>query len=431
MAPPLDAQTPVAPAPDPNMPDADGTARLTFPPKLCRLAGTPRGAVMYRGAHGGRGSAKSMSFALLAAAMGFTEKLRILVTREFHTSIKDSFHAEVKAAIAKYPWLEAGYDVGVDYIRSHTGTEFIFKGLRHNVGGIKSLAKIDITIVEEAEDVSEESWIALEATVLREPQSELWGIWNPSKRGSPVDKRFRQSPSADAIIVEMNYRDNNFFPAGLEKLRLRQQDMFDPNTYAHVWEGAYLEKSAAQIFAGKYEAKEFDPQSTWGGPYHGIDFGFSQDPTTGVECYVHDDCLYIRREAGKVGLDLDDTTDFLTRKLPYIATHVIRADSARPESISFLKRHGLPKIEGVKKGAGSVEDGVEFIKAFKRIYIHPECVQTLREFLLYAYTIDKRSGDVLTSIVDANNHFIDAIRYALKPLMTGAKKAGMLLSRRN
>jgi len=112
---------------------------------------------------------------------------------------------KLKAAIAAHPFLEAHYDVGIDYLRGRNGTEFIFRGLRHNAGGIKSLAKIDLTIVEEAEDVTEDSWLALEATVFRQPKSELWAIWNPRLDGSPVDKRFIKTPPKNALIAKVNY----------------------------------------------------------------------------------------------------------------------------------------------------------------------------------------------------------------------------------
>ena len=85
----------------------------------------------FRGAYGGRGSAKSFSFAKMAAIWGYAEPLRILCTRDIQDSIKESFHAELKNAIASEQWLEAAYDVGIDYLRGKNGTEFIFKGLRH------------------------------------------------------------------------------------------------------------------------------------------------------------------------------------------------------------------------------------------------------------------------------------------------------------
>lgn len=393
------------------------TARIELPPKLVPVFTPPRGAVQYRGAHGGRGSAKSFTFAKMAAVWGYAEPIRALATREFQASIKESFHAELKAAIASEPWLEAHYDVGVDYLKGRNGTEFIFRGLRHSVNTIKSLAKIDLTIVEEAEDVPEASWLALEATVLRQPRSELWSIWNPRVDGSPVDQRFRKRPPKDALIEELNWRDNPWFPPGLDKLRQSDLTRLDPNTYAHIWEGAYLTNSDAQVFAGKWRVDEFEPGPDWDGPYQGGDFGFSQDPTAAVRCWINGDRLYVSHEAGKTGLELDHTADFMAAKIPGFATPATRWDSARPESISYLRRHGLPKSEAVDKWKGSVEDGVQFLRSFREIVVHPRCVELAKELRLYSYKVDRLTGDVTANIVDAWNHYIDALRYAVAPMI--------------
>src|SRR6056297_3152209 len=114
----------------------------------------------------------------MAAVWGYAEPLRILCTREFQASIKESFHAELKATIHSIPWLTANYDVGADYLRGKNGTEFIFRGLRRSMQSIKSMAQIDLCIVEEAEDVPEHSWRDLIPTV-RADRSEIWCIWNP------------------------------------------------------------------------------------------------------------------------------------------------------------------------------------------------------------------------------------------------------------
>lgn len=398
-------------------------AAINLPDKVLDVFEPDRGAVQYRALFGGRGSAKSQSAAMMAAYWGYQEPLRILCTRELQVSIKDSFHRELKDAIERTPWLAAHYEVGVDYLRGKNGTEFIFRGLRHNTSSIKSLAGIDLTIVEEAEDVPDDSWLALEATVFRTEKSELWAIWNPRSDNSPVDKRFRKTPPESALICEINWQDNPFFPKGLEALRKREQTRLDPATYAHIWEGAYLENSDAQVFGGKFQTADFEPQTIWDGPYYGLDFGFAQDPTAAIECYIHDDKLYIRREAGRVGLELDDTAPFVTGRMPLMSQHVVRADSARPESISYLQRHGIPSITGVKKWAGSVEDGVAFIKSLERVIIHSDCPETAREFRLYSYKQDRLSGDIMPKIVDANNHYIDALRYALQPMIGGHGEA--------
>jgi len=404
------------------------TATIRLPRKLKPVFAKPRGSVQYRGAHGGRGSAKSFSFAKMAAVFGYAEPLRILCTREFQASIKESFHAELKAAIASEPWLEAHYDVGVDYLRGENGTEFIFRGLRHGVNTIKSLAKIDLTIVEEAEDVPEVSWLALEATVLRTPGSELWPIWNPRLDGSPVDQRFRKKPPPNALIAELNWQDNPFFPPGLDALRRRDLERLDPNTYAHIWEGAYLVNSDSQVFAGKFRVSDFTPGHDWDGPYQGGDFGFAQDPTAAVRCWIKDDQLFIEYEAGRVGLELDDTAPFVTRRIPDFDKHATRWDNSRPESISHLRRHGLPRSEAVEKWKGSVEDGIAFMRSFKEIVVHSRCVETIKEMRLYSYKVDRLSGDVLPVLIDANNHYIDAIRYALGP-MVKQQATGWILTR--
>lgn len=401
--------------------------------KIAHVFAKPRGSWLYRWAKGGRGSGKSYGFALIAAIWASVEPLRVLCARELQNSIKESFHAELKAAITAYPWLEAQYDIGVDYLRCHTtGSEFIFRGLRHNTGSIKSLAKIDLTIVEEAEDVPEESWLALEATVLRQPNSEIWAIWNPKKKGSPVDKRFIQNANPNAVGVEMNYSDNPWFPEGLDVLRGRQQLTLDPSTYRHVWEGDYWEQSDAQVFRGRYAIAEFEPSLDWDGPYHGLDFGFANDPTSAVKAFIDsaENKLYISHDFAKVGLELDDTADHAKANIPGIEDYEIRADNARPESISYLSRKGLPRIVSCEKGKGSVEDGVEFIKSFTQVVIHPRCEATISEFHNYSYKVDRHSGDIMPVIKDEHNHAIDALRYALEPIMKSRQNFGILVPKR-
>ncbi len=396
------------------------TLQIEIPPRLIPVFAAERGSLRYRCAYGGRGSAKSFTFAKMAAIFGAVESLRILCGREYMNSIKESFHAEIKNAIASCDWLSGQYDVGVDYIRGkHNETEFIFRGLRNNISSIKSLAQIDICILEEAEDIPEHGWVDLEPTI-RAPKSEIWVIWNPKKRESPVNKRFRgDSVPPRCAIAELNYSDNPWFPSELEEQRLHAQRTMQPEVYAHVWLGAYLDRSDAQIFKDKYQVSDFVPDKAWGLPLHGLDFGFSQDPTAAVKCWAYDDKLYIEYCAGKVGLELDDTASYIVRQIPDFDKHAIIADSARPESISHLRRHGLPKITGAKKGKGSVEDGLAFMQSFKAIVIHSRCAAVIAEFGAYSYKTDRNTGRVTEQIIDADNHYADCVRYALEPLIRG------------
>lgn len=402
------------------------TARIKLPPKLARLFSKPRGITLpngeqlqYRAMHGGRGSGKSFGAAKMAAIWGYAEPIRVLCAREFQVSIAESFHAELRAAIASEPWLEAAYDVGRDYLRGNNGTEFIFRGLRRNTQSIKSLAKIDLTIVEEAEDVPEESWLALEATVFRQPRSELWAIWNPRDVESPVDRRFRVTPPSNAIVAEVNWQDNPFFPIGLRKLRQREQERLDPATYSHVWEGAYLVNSEKQVFNGKLRVDDFKPGEGWDGPYFGVDFGFRPDPLAAVKVWINNDRVWIEHEAYGQNVEIDGMARFITERIPGFAEHTSRADSAEPKTISYAQRHGLPRMEAVKKWPNSVIEGVRFLRSYREIVIHPRCKGTIRDFRLYSHKVNV-AGDILPDLEDANNHAPDAVRYALAPLIKGA-----------
>ncbi|MFK5239435.1 PBSX family phage terminase large subunit, partial [Glaesserella parasuis] len=340
--------------------------QLNLPPKLIPVFTQQN--VRYRGAYGGRGSAKTRTFAKMTAVVAYQRAMQgesgvILCGREFMNSLEDSSLEEIKQAIQSEPWLTDFFEVGEKYVRTKCGrVSYIFTGLRHNLDSIKSKARILLAWIDEAESVSEAAWRKLLPTV-RESGSEIWLTWNPEKKGSATDLRFRQNQDESMAIVEMNYSDNPWFPDVLKQERLRDKARLDDATYRWIWEGDYLEESEAQVFRGKYQELEFKPLPDFEGPYHGLDFGFAQDPTAAVKCWVFKDELYIEYEAGKVGLELDDTATFLQKGIAGIEQYVIRADSARPESISYLKRHGLPRIDGVSKWKGSVEDGIAHIKS--------------------------------------------------------------------
>jgi len=339
-----------------------------------------------------------------------------LCSREHLNSLEESSMEEVKAAIRSVDWLRNHFDIGEKYIRTaDRRISYAFAGLRHNLDSIKSKAMILGNWTDEAEGVSELGWRKLIPTI-REEGSENWVSYNPESEESATHQRFIIDRPDDCIVTEMNYSDNPWFPDVLEKERLDDLK-FRPDTYEHVWEGKFLTITDAQVFRNKFRVDEFEPLPSWNGPYFGNDFGFAQDPTVFLVTYVSGNTLYIRRECGKVGLELDETAQFAKDRITGIERHTIRADSARPESISYLKRHGLPGITGVEKWQGSVQDGVEFIKSFDEVVIHPDCPEVAREFRLYSYKVDRLTGDILPVIVDANNHYIDALRYALAPMI--------------
>lgn len=200
---------------------------------------------------------------------------QILCAREFMNSLEDSSIEEVKSAIRSVPWLNAYYEIGETFIRSRDGRiRYTFAGLRHNVDSIKSRFRVLLAWADEAESIRATSWDKLLPTLREEGegwQAELWVTWNPESDRSDTHKMFRVSPPAGAKIVEMNWRDNPWFPKTLNKKRL---DMLaaDPDKYQWIWEGGFLIAGEAAYFARQIAAAEREGRV---GP-------FPHDPTVPV-----------------------------------------------------------------------------------------------------------------------------------------------------
>ena len=382
---------------------------------------TPRWALpllnpsRYKGAHGGRASGKSHFFAeLLVEEHIRYPDMQSVCIREIQRSLKFSAKKLIEGKI---------HDLGVSHLFDITQTEIrriggrgiiIFEGMQdHTADSIKSLEGFERAWVEEAQSLSARS-VELLIPTIRAPGSEIWFSWNPDQPDDAVESLFENNP--DAIRVQVNYTDNPWCPQEMIDLA-EWQRRSDYERYAHIWLGGYNTKSESQIFAGRWRVDEFEPRPQWDGPYYGADFGFANDPTCFVRCWIDGNTLHIDQDAGKAGLELDDTAEYFKRHDPGMDQHTMRADSARPESISYLKRHGLPRITAVDKWSGSVEDGIEHLKTYDEIVIHSRCREMQEEARLYSYKVDKRTGDVLPKVEDKNNHRWDAVRYALAPLI--------------
>lgn len=223
---------------------------ITLPEAFSELRKPWRIKVFY----GGRGGAKSWAFALTLLIMGMENKLRILCARELQISISDSVHKLLADLIGTYS-LEYFYTVTQTSIKGANGTEFMFKGLKHNATEIKSTEGIDIAWVEEAEKVSDASWELLIPTIRKETKmadgtirkSEIWVSFNPKHPNDPTYKRFILNRRDDAYVRKVSWRDNPFFPDVLNKERLHLKET-DPEAHDHIWEGEF----DTRFFGGIY-----------------------------------------------------------------------------------------------------------------------------------------------------------------------------------
>lgn len=365
----------------------------------------------YKNYHGGRGSGKSMNVARALVLKAYENKLRILCCREVQNTIKDSVHKLIADQIEEMGFSQ-WFEITQTSIKGVNGSEFIFKGLRFDPQGIKSTEGIDICWIEEAQTVSENSWSILIPTIRKEG-SEIWLTWNPLEENSPTYQRFIEIQPPDCISVEVNYYDNPYFPDVLrqEMEWLKQKDFA---AYEHVWLGKPLTITDAVIFKGHYTVEAF-PDDLWEKAerlHFGADFGFANDPSTLVRCFILDNTLYIDREAYGVGIEINELPDFYD-SVPESRKWQIWADNARPETISYLKKQGGFRIAGADKWKGSIEDGIAHLRGFDKIVIHERCRHMAEEARLYRYKIDKVTNEILPVVEDANNHLWDAVRYSL------------------
>jgi phage terminase large subunit len=224
----------------------EAIVRAQFPRKLRFLFEVKR----YKVAYGGRGSAKSWSFARALLLLGSESPLRILCAREIQKSIKQSVHTLLSDQI-KALGLGAFYEILDNEIRGENGTLFVFSGLStHTVESIKSYEAIDIVWVEEAQTVSKRSWTILIPTI-RKDGSEIWISFNPEMDTDETYVRFVEDPPEESIVEKVNYTDNPWFPEVLEKERLEAKRKLPKDEYENIWEGACKATVDGAIYANE------------------------------------------------------------------------------------------------------------------------------------------------------------------------------------
>ena len=405
----------------------------------------------FRGIKGGRGSGKShfVGEDLVQDSLG--RHVRAVCGREIQNSIRDSSKQLIEDKINKIAntlnhspnlkkkFLKQWRITEREIVYTPTDSLFIFKGLQnHTAASIKSLEGFTDLWLEEAQTISQRS-LDLAIPTFRS-DSQITFTWNPLNKKDPVDKLFTDNnvlaqkigmerpfdQDPDFVLVQANYYDNPWFPEELRR-DMERDKRRDPDKYGHVWLGGFEAASEARVFKN-YVVEEFETPAD-ARFYFGADWGFSVDPSVLIRCFMIGDKLYVDQEAYKVGCEIDNTpalfagTDTNKVKrwenpqgypgIPGATQWPMTADSARPETISYMKRHGFPRIQPSVKGQGSVHDGIEFLKNFD-IVVHPRCVHTVDELATYSYKIDPKTKEILPVLEDKKNHVIDALRYALE-----------------
>lgn len=386
--------------------------RIQVPEAFMPLEGPHR----YIGAHGGRCSGKSHYFGERWLRENVAEKLDVVCLRETLKSLEFSVKKLLESKISTFN-AGAYFEVQDRRILSTHGGVTIFEGMQnHTAESIKSLEGFDRAWFEEAQNASDKSLTLLRPTI-RKPGSQLWFGWNPDLATDPIDMLLRGSElPPGAAVIQANYMDNPWMSDEM-RAEMEYDKRRDPDKYAHVWLGNYRRNSEARVFKN-WRVEEFDIDPAWT-LRQGADWGFSIDPSVLVQCAIVGRTLYVSNEAYRLGCEIDFLPD-LFRTVPEAERWPTTADSARPETISYMQRHGFPRMLAAIKGAKSLEEGIEFLRSFD-IVVHPRCTHTIEELTLYSYETDPLTGSVLPKLADKDNHVIDSLRYACE----GARRAAM------
>jgi phage terminase large subunit len=393
---------------------------MQSPIQLPRKAEPLRRPARYKILRGGRGSGTSWTVARQLLLDGAEKPLRILCAREIQNTIEESVHRLLADQIAEMG-LQGFYTVQDKLISGRNGTEFVFKGIRGlDVVKIKSFEGVDRVWVEEAQVVTKKSWDILEPTI-RKAGSEIWVTFNPELDTDETWLRFVENAPPDAVVIEMNWRDNPWFPPELEKLR-QQWKARDPEGYETVWEGKCRPAVEGAIYRKELEAmtrdKRFRPV-----PYDPLlkvhrvwDLGWNDLSSI----------IMVQRVGGE--LRIIDFFEDSHRTLPdYVQELKERkynwgtdflphdGDSARLESSGLSARDILSKL-GCSVAIipkGDVEAGIKAARViFNRCYFDKDkCPALVGHLKRYRRQINQSTQEPMGPLHDEHSHAADAFRY--------------------
>ena len=204
-------------------------------------------------------------------------------------------------------------------------------------------------------------------------------------------------------IITSNYTDNPYLPE-TERNRIEKRASRDPN-FRRIHIDCEYGIYEGLVFTDWQQIDEL-PEA----PYRfGLDFGYTNDPTTLVKVVHMPDAWYVDELIYRTGMLNRDIIDMMTALQIRKNWDEIIADSAEPKSIDEIRMAGF-NVKPALKGPDSVMAGIDRIKS-RRLFVTKRSVNLIRELRNYAWVTDKL-GNPTNKPIDAFNHGIDSLRYA-------------------
>lgn len=373
--------------------------------------------------YGGASSGKSHGVfqkIVIKALKDWKKPRKILVLRKVGATVRDSVFADVQATLSYFGILNmCKVNMSAFRIELPNGAEFIFKGM-DNPEKIKSIKGISDVVMEEASEFTLDDYtqLTLRLRDKAHKQKQIYLMFNPVSKANWVYNAFFVKKPKNTVVYQTTYKDNRFLDAltreNIEELANRNEAYY--KIYA-LGEFATLDKLVFPKYTKALLNKDDLRQIT---SYFGLDYGFINDPSAFMHVKIDDDRkkLYIVEEYVKKGLTNDKIAESITA-LGY-AKEQIRADSAEKKSNQELRNLGIGRVIDVKKGAGSVMQGIQYLLQYEWI-VDERCVKTIEELENYTWKKDKATNEYINEPVDSYNHCLDAIRYAIQDKITKSK----------
>ena len=373
--------------------------------------------------YGGASSGKSHGVfqkIVIKALKDWKKPRKILVLRKVGATVRDSVFADVQATLSYFGILNmCKINMSAFRIELPNGAEFIFKGM-DNPEKIKSIKGISDVVMEEASEFTLDDYtqLTLRLRDKAHKQKQIYLMFNPVSKANWVYNAFFVKKPKNTVVYQTTYKDNRFLDAltreNIEELANRNEAYY--KIYA-LGEFATLDKLVFPKYTKALLNKDELRQIT---SYFGLDYGFINDPSAFMHVKIDDDRkrLYVVEEYVKKGLTNDKIAESITA-LGY-AKEQIRADSAEKKSNQELRNLGISRVIDVKKGAGSVMQGIQYLLQYEWI-VDERCVKTIEELENYTWKKDKATNEYINEPVDSYNHCLDAIRYAIQDKITKSK----------
>nr|DAS65942.1 MAG TPA: terminase large subunit [Caudoviricetes sp.] len=373
--------------------------------------------------YGGASSGKShgvIQKVVFKACQNWNYPRKVLFLRKVGATVHDSIFEDVKQCLESWQLLDKCKVNNSAYrIELPNGAQFIFKGL-DNPEKIKSIKGVSDVVMEEASEFTLDDYtqLTLRLRDKRHKDKQIYLMFNPVSKSNWVYNAFFVKNPKNTIVYQTTYKDNRFLDRvtveNIEELANRNEAYY--KIYA-LGEFATLDK----LVFPKYEKRLLNKRELEHLPaYFGLDYGFINDPSALLHVRIDDENkrLYVVEEFVKKGLTNDKIAEAI-KTLGY-AKEEIQADSAEKKSNQELRNLGIVRVVDVKKGPGSVMQGIQYLLQYDWI-VDERCVKLIEELENYTWKKDKKTNEYTNEPVDSYNHCIDAIRYALQNRIYKAK----------